>query len=144
MTRNGQSGGVGDESVAPGTVFDRLLGSDAGGERNTRRPTVWTGLLLILCSVAVSVLSYVVLPDPVRIRWSVGTYYGPEFAPAIVFATAFPVFIAGLFVGFRALARSLERRYALADIRPIYAATAVGVLLAVLFSQVAILMLNLL
>ena len=73
------------------------------------RPTAVGGLLVVLASVAVSLAAAPVLGDSVRIRWSVGTYYGPEYAPTPLVLAAFPALVAVTYVGFRALAWGLER-----------------------------------
>ena len=88
-------------------VTTRFASSDEGPAGGRLRPTAIGGLLL--ASVAISFAATPALGDSVRIRWSVGTYYGPEYAPTPLALAAFPVLVAMLYVGFRGLAWGLER-----------------------------------
>ena len=107
------------------------------------RPTAWSGLAVVAASAVLSVLARTSLGDSVRIRWSVGTYYGPEFAPTAPVFAAFPVVVAALYVGFRWLAARLERADDLGDGRIAYELSALLTLLVVLLVQVALLVANL-
>lgn len=71
-------------------------------------PTSLGGLLVVLASIVVSFVARGLLPASVRIRWAVGTHYGPEYAPTLLVLSAFPATIALLYVGFRLLGRRLE------------------------------------
>jgi hypothetical protein len=107
------------------------------------RPTAWSGLAAVAASVLLSVLARTNLGDSVRIRWSVGTYYGPEFAPTDPVFAAFPVAAAALYVGFRRLAARLERADDLGDGRIAYELSVLLTLLVVLLIQVVLLVANL-
>jgi hypothetical protein len=109
MTRTDAATGPDGGSTRSGTVLDRVLDADGGGDANPLRPTAWTGVVLVLVSTAVSVLASGVLPAQMRIRWTIGTYYGPEFAPTAVVLWAFPIAVAATYLGFRVVARYLER-----------------------------------
>lgn len=141
MARNGAPADADGHHAVPRTVSDR---SDADGEPHPLRPTAWTGALLVLASAAISLVGGGVLPEQIRIRWTVGTYYGPEFAPALLVMAAFPLFVAGLFVGLRALARVFERAEELEVGRPLYEGIVLLVLLTVVLGQVGIVVGNLL
>lgn len=107
------------------------------------RPTAWSGLAVVAASAVLSVLARTSLGDSVRIRWSVGTYYGPEFAPTALVFAAFPAVVAALYVGFRWLAARLERVDDLGNGRIAYELSALLTLLVVLLVQVALLVANL-
>lgn len=74
-----------------------------------RRPTDVGGLLAVLASVVLSTVGYGLLGARVRIRWSVGVHYGPEYAPTLVVLGGFPVAVSALYVGCTWLARQFER-----------------------------------
>lgn len=143
MTRNGSSPGLDGNSALSRTVLDRLFGTDADGDPQPLRPTAWTGIILVLLSAAVSVLASGPLPARVRIRWTVGTYYGPEFAPAAVVLSAFPLAVAASYLGFRALGRYLERSGELTDSRAVYEVVTLAVLVLLVLVQVGIVFANL-
>lgn len=87
------------------TGLESLCSRHAGGRL---RPTSLGGLLIVLASAAVSLGSVRVLGDSVRIRWSIGTYYGPEYAPTYLALVVFPVIVALTYLGFWALGTALE------------------------------------
>lgn len=72
------------------------------------RPTATGGLLLVATSALLSLLAWQPLGETVRIRWSVGTYYGPEYAPAALVLAVFPIAAAVAYGGFALLARALD------------------------------------
>lgn len=143
MTRNGSSPGLDGNSAVSRTVLDRVFGADAEGDPHPLRPTAWTGIILVLLSAAVSVLASGPLPAEVRIRWTVGTYYGPEFAPAAVVLWAFPLAVAATYLGFRTLGRYLDRAGDLAESRAIYEVVTLAVVVVLVLAQVGILLANL-
>ncbi|MDS0476616.1 hypothetical protein [Natrinema sp. 1APR25-10V2] len=119
------------------------VSSAAGGRL---RPTAGGGLLAVLVSATISVAAALALGETVRIRWSVGTYYGPEHAPATLALASFPVLVALTFLGLRALGRGLERA---ADgefdrVRGIYELCVLATLTTLVLSQVAFVAANLL
>jgi hypothetical protein len=107
------------------------------------RPTAWSGLVVVAASALLSALASGAVGDSVRIRWSVGTYYGPEYAPAALVLAAFPVAAAVAYLGFRLLARRLERTAGFEDARDVYELCALATLGAVVLVQVALLAANL-
>lgn len=108
------------------------------------RPTAGGGLATILLSAAVSLAALAPLGSSVRIRWAVGTHYGPEYAPAALVLVAFPIAVALAVVGARALATALERRDAFDGARPYYELAVLSVLLWLLVGQVVLVVANLL
>lgn len=119
------------------------VSSPAGGRL---RPTGVGGLLVVLVSAAISIAAAPALGESVRIRWSVGTYYGPEHAPTALALAAFPVLVALTYVGLWALGRGLERA---ADgefdhVRAIYELCALATLATLVIAQVAFIAANLL
>lgn len=128
-------------------VATRFASSAAGPAGGWLRPTSVGGLLVVLASVAVSLAAAPALGDTVRIRWSVGTYYGPEYAPTSLALAAFPVLVAAAYVGFRALVWGLERADAFdADdlARLVYELCALATLLTLVFVQIVFIVANLL
>ncbi|WP_408956973.1 hypothetical protein [Natrinema sp. 74] len=128
-----------------------LAASVSSPDGGRLRPTGTGGLLGVLASLAVSVAAAPVLGDSVRVRWSVGTYYGPEYAPTILALAAFPVLVALTDIGLSALGRVLERA---ADgespttsrfdrVRGPYERCALATLMALLLLQVAFVVANL-
>lgn len=110
---------------------------------NGFRPSSIGGLLAVLASVAVSVASADALGESVRIRWSVGTYYGPEHAPATIVLVAFPLALTGLYVGFRLLGGYLDRVDGFDEVRILYEVSVLASLLALLGVHVALVAANL-
>lgn len=111
---------------------------------NSLRPTSLGGLAVVLASALVSLASYGPLGARLRVRWSVGYHYGPEYAPTPAVLVAFPVAVAVLYAGSRLLARRLERTGEFDDGRIYYEAAVLATLLAVGLVQVALLAVNLL
>ena len=109
------------------------------------RPTGGGSLALLVASVAVSLLSIGLLEETMRIRWSVGTYYGPEYASTAVVLTAFPLAIAAGAAAFRALAGVLERHApdAFDEGRAAYELSVLAFHLCLLFAQVGLVAANL-
>ncbi len=143
MARNGTSADLDGSSAVSPTVVQRLFGADADGDPHPLRPTAWTGLALVLLSAVVSVLAKGPLPAQVRIRWTVGTYYGPEFAPAAVVLWVFPTAVAVTYLGFRALARYLEGAGELTESRAIYEVVSLALLVLLVLTQVGLVLANL-
>ena len=129
-------------------VATRLASADASAVGGRLRPTAGGGLLVVLTSVAISLAAAPALGDSVRIRWSIGTYYGPEYAPTPLALAAFPALVAVTYVGFRALRAGLERagafEAAATSVRGGYELCALATLLTVVFVQVVFVVANLL
>ncbi|MFC3959550.1 hypothetical protein [Halovivax cerinus] len=68
------------------------------GRRSRLNPATVTGPLLVLTSIVTSLIAARVLGPSVRIRWSVGTHYGPEYASTGPVMLAFTVTVAGAVV----------------------------------------------
>ncbi|USZ70432.1 hypothetical protein [Natronosalvus halobius] len=95
------------------------MAAHAATENAVRVPsTTLGGLVIVLTSVVLSIVSYSHLENTVRIRWTVGTYqhYGPEYISTLLVLVAFPVTVASLYVGARWLKAYLERSDASDDI----------------------------
>jgi uncharacterized membrane protein len=109
------------------------------------RPLRAGGLIAVCASIALSVLSYGILPEPMRIHWQFGygPYYGPEFAPTAVVLAAFPVALTGILVGSSLLARKLREDDSFEAIRPYYEWAVLAVLAFALLAQLVIIRLNL-
>ncbi|MFA9417190.1 hypothetical protein [Natrinema sp. HArc-T2] len=129
-------------------VATRLAASVAGPAGDRLRPTAGGGLLVVLASVAVSLAAAPALGDSVRIRWSIGTYYGPEYAPTPLALAAFPAIIAVIYVGFWAVRVGLERTGAFDAtddlVRSVYELCALVTLLTLVVVQVLFVAANLL
>ena len=142
MAENGSSNDRTDATGLP-SIDSKLLPAFTDGS-HPLRPTAGGGLLLVVASGLCSLLAAGVLPAQVRIRWSVGTSYGPEFAPTMLVLAGFPVAIGAVFVGARALATGLRRRTELDDVRPVYEACTLAVLVALGLGQLGLVLANLL
>ena len=99
----------------------------------------------VLASAVASVLSYGVLPDSVRIHWTLGMgpYYGPEFAPKPVVLAVFPLTVAAVAAVGWGLAVTLNSVEGFETVRPLYVATILGVLAVVVCSQTVVVWANL-
>lgn len=65
-----------------------------------------------LALVSASIVAHRLLANTVRIRWTVSTHhhYGPEYTPTTTVFIAFPLLVAGLYVGAQWLKSYLETR----------------------------------
>ncbi|RZV11644.1 hypothetical protein BDK88_0524 [Natrinema hispanicum] len=129
-------------------VVTRFASPTDGPAGGWLRPTAAGGLLVVLASVTMSLAAAPVLGDSVRIRWSIGTYYGPEYAPTPLALATFPALVAVIYVGFRALVWGLERAGAFDAtddlVRSVYELCALVTLLALVFVQIVFIVANLL
>lgn len=108
------------------------------------RPTSGGGLAIVLASVAVSLVSYGALEHSMRIRWSVGTHYGPATAPTTVVLVGIPLLVAVAVGVFRGFAAIFERVDAIDGARGAYELAALAVLLCLVLAQLALVVANLL
>ncbi|ADB62141.1 hypothetical protein Htur_3277 [Haloterrigena turkmenica DSM 5511] len=122
---------------AAGWLWTRLTGS------SPLRPTAGGGLALVAVSAAVSLAAAGLLGETLRIRWSVGTYYGPEYAPTTIALAAFPILVAVAVGAFRGLANVLVRTEAGDRERGHYELAVLTVLLSLLVIQVTLVLANL-
>ena len=122
---------------AAGWLWTRLTGS------SPLRPTAGGGLALVAVSAAVSLAAAGLLGGTMRIRWSVGTHYGPEHAPATLVLAAFPILVAVAVGAFRGVAAVLERTETSERERDYYELAALLVLLSLLVTQFALVLANL-
>ncbi|MFC7232098.1 hypothetical protein ACFQMM_13150 [Saliphagus sp. GCM10025308] len=121
-------------------------GRPDGSNLERTRPFSLGGLVIVLASVALSAVSYGRLADTVRIRWTIGTYYGPEHAPTLVVLVAFPLALAGLYAGAWWLRTWLVRRGAIDELdefRLVYDACVLAILGAIGACQFVLVVLNL-
>ena len=132
----------------PSSVPDsRSESTSARSERDDgdggSRPLALAGIGITVLSAALSALTYGLLPDRLRVHWTLGAgpYYGPEFAPTPAVLIGFPALIAGLALGTYWLDTRLRRTEEFAAARPYYQAGVVvtlGVLLAFHAALVAV------
>jgi uncharacterized membrane protein len=102
-------------------------------------------LAVVVASAVGSAAAYTVLPERLRIHWTLGTgpYYGPEFAPKSLLLVLFPLLIAGLaLVGRWAVARARTIDEGGAT-RPHDALAVLAMLVAVLAGQAVLIVANL-
>lgn len=99
---------------------------------------------VVLLNTVVSSIAYGLLPDQIRIHWTLGMgqYYGPEFAPTIFVLTAFPVVVAAMALGAYWGAVQLSHSEEFAAIRPYYVVAVFGTFLSFLGTQVALVIVN--
>lgn len=109
------------------------------------RPLRIGGLLVVLASIAVSVASYGMLADSMRIHWQFGygPYYGPEFAPTGPLLALFPVLVTVLLAGAGLLERALADEPAFENVRSVFEWTILGGVGCVLAVQLMLVGLNL-
>ncbi|WP_222916358.1 hypothetical protein [Natrinema sp. SYSU A 869] len=138
--RSGTVGRIAERFHRVATGLAALCASPAGG---WLRPTAAGGVLLVLASVAVSLASVRVLGDSVRIRWSIGTYYGPEYAPTAIVLALFPAIAAATYLGLRALATVLEGTSEFDRHRGYYELCVLAVLAVLVIVQIAVIAANL-
>lgn len=123
--------------------FAKRAGTRLGGS-SPLRPTSLGGVVCLLASVAVSIASYGALEESMRIRWTIGTHYGPEYASTAVVLAAFPLGVAAAVAVSRAAAAVLERTAEFDAARAWYELAVLAVLLWLLLAQVALVVANLL
>lgn len=117
-----------------------------GTDSSTRQPaTIVCAGVAVLLSTLVSLVGYGLLPAEMRIHWTLGSgpYYGPEFAPTAVVLALFPVLIGVVSLGGAVLGAQLPLEDEPRTARLAYAAAFLGVLLALLGTQVGIVAANL-
>lgn len=87
------------------------MGADITTTIDQSRLTALGSLGIVLVSIVSSIVAYGQLGETVRIRWTVGpsVHYGPEHASTVLVLTAFPVILAGLYLGARGFRSYLER-----------------------------------
>lgn len=108
------------------------------------RPLPVGGVVLVSLSIVVSALSYNALPASVRIRWHVGgTYYGPEYAPALAVVVGFPVVLGILLAGSHWLETYFKEFDEVDTIRPVYEWCVLLTLTTIVLVQLVIVALNL-
>lgn len=89
-------------------------------------PTKVGGILAVLASVVLSTAANGMLGEYVRIHWSVGVHYGPEYTSTLVVLGGFPVVVAAPYVGCMWLGRHLKRTDELEDVRWYYEVAVFG------------------
>lgn len=97
----------------------------------------------MVISIIISIVSYNALGEMTRIRWTIGTYYGPEYAPTVAVVAVFPVFVVALYVGFRWLRRYLEKAKEFESVSPYYEFVTLATLGLVVSVQILLVALNL-
>lgn len=97
-------------------------------------------------SAVESTVAYGVLPDRMRIHWTLGmgTYYGPETAPTVLVLAAFPALITSIALGAYWIAGRLRSSEAFAAVRPYYVFAVLGTVAIILGIQTIIVLANLL
>lgn len=108
------------------------------------RPLSIGGVMLVSLSTVVSALSYGALPSLVQLRWHVrGTYYGPEYAPALPLVVGFPVLLGILYAGSRWFETYLGDSDKVDEIRAVYEWCILLTLATIVLVQMVIVTLNL-
>jgi hypothetical protein len=99
----------------------------------------------VLLSVLGSLVAAAMLPDRVRIHWTLGlgSYYGPEFAPTVLVLAVFPVVVGATALGAYWGAGRLSHSDEFATLRPFYVVTVLGTLTALLATQAVLIAANL-
>lgn len=99
----------------------------------------------VLLSVLGSLVATGLLPDRVRIHWTLGlgSYYGPEFAPTGFVLTVFPVVVGATALGAYWAANRLCHADEFATLRPFYVVAVLGTLTALLATQAVLITVNL-
>ena len=118
--------------------------SPGDGNSGDGRFLAIVGFAAVLLSTVVSSASYGLLPNQIRVHWTLGTgpYYGPEFAPAIVVFTAFPLLVAVTALGGYWGRVRLRHSEAFAAVRSYYVAAVFGAFLSLLGTQIALVVAN--
>ena len=116
-------------------------GDDSSGGS---RPLTLGGFAATVLSVIGSVIAYGVLPDQIRIHWTLGLgpYYGPEFAPTWVLLAVFPVFIASVGLGAHWIGARLRANES-ANVNRLYSIAVLGTLVLLLGIQAFLIVANL-
>jgi hypothetical protein len=102
-------------------------------------------LVMVLLSAVGSVIADGMLPEQLRIHWTLGMgpYYGPEFAPTVLILILFPVLIAGTAVLANTLDALLHDTAEFGAIRPYYVVAMLGTLGVLVSSQMLLIVANL-
>jgi hypothetical protein len=135
----------------PASIHDSRLASFAhtlvgGGDGSGSGRVLAGGSLGIVLSSAVgSIVAYGMLPEQMRIHWTLGMgpYYGPEFAPTLLVLTLFPVLIAGTAALAYSVDAWLRDAVEFAAIRPYYIVAMLGTLGVLFGSQIVLIVANL-
>jgi hypothetical protein len=106
------------------------------------RPSAGGGLALVVLSALLSALAYGQLGETLRIRWAVGTYYGPEYAPTLVVLGVCTILVAALYVATAVVGRYLDG-HGFDPEQLVYEAGVLVLLGTVLFVQVLLIGFNL-
>jgi len=99
------------------------------------------GALAVAATLGVGLLAYPFVPDQFTVRWSVGTYYGPEALPKTVGLALVPVLSAGAYAVLGVLPSLDGVPDALADSRA-YRLAVAAVLASLFLTQVLLVVLN--
>jgi len=125
------------DSRPASSTQQRSSGDDGSGDG---RLLAIGSLGAVLLSAVVSGAAYGLLPDRIRIHWTLGMgpYYGPEFAPTVLVLTGFPLLVAVTALGAYWVGARLGRSEGFAAVRPYYAVAVLGALASLLVTQVAL------
>lgn len=101
--------------------------------------------VVVVASAVGSAAAYTVLPDRLRIHWTLGMgpYYGPEVAPKPLLLVLFPLSIAGLALVGRWAVTRVRTIDEVAAARPYDALAVLVMLVAVLAGQAVLIVANL-
>jgi uncharacterized membrane protein len=135
----------------PVTIRDSRLASfvyhlaGGGDSSDSSRGLVGGSLGIVLSSAAGSIVGHGMLPEQMRIHWTLGMgpYYGPEFAPNLLVLTLFPVLITGTAVLAYVIDARLRDAVGFAAIRLYFVVAMLGTLGVLLVSQIALIVANL-
>lgn len=137
---SGRPPSIQDSKAVSTDQHSRSGGAGSGGSRFL----VLSSLGVVVLSAVLSSIAYAMLPEQMRIHWTlgIGPYYGPEFAPTLVVLGGFPLLISGLAVGAYWLDILLHRTEGFAAIRPHYAVAVVGTLGLLLMFHIGLIVAN--
>ena len=123
---------------------NRQSASDDESPRGSRLLAVGS-LGAVLLSVLGSIVAAGLLPDRVRIHWTLGlgSYYGPEFAPTGFVLAMFPVVVGATALAAYWGAGKLRHADEFATLRPFYVVAVLGMLTALLATQAVLIAANL-
>lgn len=118
--------------------------SPGDGNPDDRRCLAIVSFAAVLLSTVVSSTAYGLLPNQIRIHWTLGMgpYYGPEFAPTIVVLTVFPLLVAVTALGGYWGGVQLRHSEAFAAVRSYYVVAVFGTVLSLLGTQIALVIAN--
>lgn len=125
------------------SIVNQLVG---GSDNSGSGPVLVGGSLgMVLLSTIGSIIAYGMLPEQMRIHWTLGMgpYYGPEFAPTLLILTLFPLIVFGTAVLACVADALLNETADFAAVRQYYVVAMLGTLGVLVGSQLLLIVANL-